>query len=261
LAERLGLPVLTPDNPNAPEFAAGLAGLAPDLAIIVAYGHLIRRPLLDLPRLGFVNLHASLLPSYRGAAPVPWAILRGEAESGVTVFRLDERLDSGGVLARAALPMDPGDTAGSYLEKLAPLGAELLFSTVIGLKAGTVGIEPQNETAASAAPKFKKGDGRIDWSRPWLEIDRKVRAFQPWPLAFTFVPTRKGEARINVLGIARAGAAAGEAGPGRLLSADPGRGLILMAGDGPIRIRLLQPEGRRPMTDGEFLRGTRVIWE
>ncbi|MDR1519207.1 MAG: methionyl-tRNA formyltransferase [Planctomycetota bacterium] len=258
LAAGLGLPLLTPETPNTPDFAAEMRRLAPDLALVVAYGRLIRRDILDIPRLGFVNLHASLLPAYRGAAPVPWAILQGESESGVTVFRLNERFDAGQILARQSLAINPDDTAGSYLEKLAPVGAALVSQTLLGLEAGEVEPEPQDESRVSVAPKFKKKDGRIDWRRSWAEIDRQVRAFQPWPLAYAFVPAAKGEVRINVLGISRSGTEGRGAKPGTLLSADAESGLTIMTGDFPVRLVSLQPEGRRPMSDTDFLRGTRI---
>ncbi len=156
-----------------------MRSLAPDLAVVVAYGHLIRKPLLHIPTRGFVNLHASLLPAYRGAAPVPWAILRGEKESGVSVFQLDEKFDTGAVLAMLALPIADDDTSGSYLAKLAPHGGELMVHTVADIAAGTARPRPQDNTKASAAPKFAKEDGRIDWTLPFAEIERKVRAFQP----------------------------------------------------------------------------------
>ncbi|MDR3077489.1 MAG: methionyl-tRNA formyltransferase, partial [Planctomycetota bacterium] len=154
LAESLGLPLAAPERPNDPEFVARLSGLAPDLAVVVAYGHLIRKPLLEVPRLGFVNLHASLLPAYRGAAPVPWAIMRGEKESGVTVFQLDERFDTGAILARESLALAPDDTTGTYLEKLAPLGAGIMVQTVVKLEAGRIVSQRQDETVASVAPKL-----------------------------------------------------------------------------------------------------------
>ncbi|MDR2391104.1 MAG: methionyl-tRNA formyltransferase [Planctomycetota bacterium] len=258
LAEILGLAVLTPENPNAPEFAAELKRLAPDLGVVAAYGHLLRKPLLGVPPLGFVNLHASLLPAYRGAAPIPWAILNGEKESGVTIFQLNERFDAGAILAKRPLLLEPDDTTGSYLGKLASLGADLMARTLADMEADAVRPLPQDESLASPAPKLEKKDGRIDWRRSCVEIDRQVRAFQPWPLAYTFLVTARGEARINVLRLSRITDGVAGAKPGTLLSADPERGLTIMAGDRPVRIERLQPEGRRPMNDVDFLRGTRV---
>ena len=255
-ARELGLPVICPEKPNTPEFEAELRALAPDLAVVVAYGHLIGKPLLAVPRLGFVNLHASLLPAYRGAAPVPWAILEGEHESGVSVFQLDERFDTGGVIARAALPILPDDTSGTYLAKLAPIGGELMVGAVADIAAGRAQPQPQDNASASRAPKFSKDDGRIDWSLPFAVIERKVRAFQPWPQAFTVFRTAKGDLRVNVVAMTRAEGVAGE--PGGVLSADAGSGLVVATGDGPARIVRLQPEGKRAMSDTDFLRGTKI---
>lgn len=259
LAEELGLPVFQPEKPNTPDFIGCMRDLRPDLAVVVAYGHLIRRELLDIPRLGFVNLHASLLPAYRGAAPVPWAILKGEATSGASVFRLDERFDTGGVIARAELPIAPDDTAESYLRKLAPIGGRLMADALAALAAGRAEVQPQDDARASNAPKLKKEDGRIDWSLPWRDIERKIRAFQPWPLAFTVIPTVKGEVRVNILRLEAATAGAECWKPGEFVTADPKAGLVVMTGDGPVRLALLQPEGRKPMPDADFLRGTRVL--
>ena len=259
LAERLGLPVAAPERPNHPDFVAELAALAPDLAVVVAYGHLIRKPLLELPRLGFVNLHASLLPAYRGAAPVPWAIMNGERESGVTVFQLDERFDSGAVLARASLAIAPDDTSKTYLDKLAPLGAGLLAETALALAAGQAVPQRQDESAASSAPRLGKADGAIDWTRPCAEIERRVRALQPWPRAYAVLPVAGGAMRASILRLSRSGLDGKGAEPGSVVLADPDQGLFVMAGDAPARLEMLQPEGRRPMPDRDFLRGNRVI--
>ncbi len=272
-AEEMGVPVLKPEKPNTPEFAAELRLLRPELAVIVAYGHLIKPLLLEIPPLGFVNLHASLLPAYRGAAPVPWAILKGETVSGATVFRLNEKFDAGAVLGRVRLPILPDDTSGSYLEKLAPLGAALMRETVRALAEGTAEAQPQDEGQASPAPKFTKEDGRLDWTRPFAELERKVRALSPWPLGFTFLPTPKGCMRVNV-GKLVGGEAAEKFNknnsefmkqlasvnttryePGQIMAADAKAGLWVMTGDAPARLTLLQPEGKRMLQDTDFLRG------
>ena len=256
-AERLGLPVLQPEQPNTPEVAAALAELAPDLAVVVAYGHLIKKPLLEIPRRGFVNLHASLLPAYRGAAPVPRAILSGEATSGATVFSLDERFDCGGILGAVELAIDPEDTSGSYLRKLAPLGAGLALATASEFVAGRIEPRPQDESRASRAPKFRKEDGSLDWREPFASLNNKVRALQPWPLAFADLSTSRGAVRINVLRL-EPSPLAGGVPPGTVIAADSASGLVVMAGDQPARIALFQPEGKRAMPDTDFLRGTRI---
>lgn len=258
LALERGIPVLQPEKPNSPEFVAEFAAVAPDLAVIVAYGHLIKRALLDIPPMGFVNLHASLLPAYRGAAPVPWAILRGETVSGATVFRLDETFDTGAVLGQVSLPISPDDDSGSYLRKLAPLGASLMARSISDLVSGRAAPKAQDSTLASLAPKFKKGDGEIDWTKRWDEIECAVRAFQPWPLAFTMLPTAKGALRVNVLRLDAADSEPGDFRPGQILAADQRNGLVVMTGDRPARLALIQPEGKRPMPDKDFLRGTKI---
>ncbi len=273
-AEELGLPVLRPPRPNTPEFAAEFRRLEPDLAVIVAYGHLIKPLLLEIPAKGFVNLHASLLPAYRGAAPVPWAILKGETQSGATVFKLNEKFDAGAVLARVVLPIAADDTSGSYLEKLAPLGAVLMRDTVQALAEGAARAQPQDEGSASPAPKFTKEDGHLDWTRPFAELERKVRALSPWPLGFTFLPNPKGCVRVNVgklLGAEETGkisdnisekvkhsvsGVTNKYSPGQIIAADAKAGLLVMTGDVPARLAVLQPEGRRMMLDTDFLRGT-----
>ena len=258
-AEELGLKVLCPEKPNSPEFEAELGALEPELCVVVAYGHLIRKALLAVPRKGFVNLHASLLPAYRGAAPVPWAILRGESVSGVSVFQLDERFDTGAVIGTDSLPIDDSDTSGTYLAKLAPLGARLMARAVADIAAGRAVPQTQDNAKASAAPKFAKEDGRVDWSLPFAEIERKVRALQPWPQAFAVLPTAKGEVRVNIVEMAPAELDADGMAPGTVLSADGGAGLVIATADRPARLCRLQPEGKRAMQDTDFLRGTKVL--
>lgn len=257
-AEELGLKVLCPEKPNTPEFEAELRALAPGLCVVVAYGHLIRKALLAVPERGFVNLHASLLPAYRGAAPVPWAILSGESVSGVSVFQLDERFDTGAVIATESLPIDASDTSGTYLAKLAPLGARLMERAVADIAAGRAVPQPQDDSRASAAPKFAKADGRIDWSLPFAEIERKVRALQPWPQAFAVLSTAKGDVRVNVVEMTPAETTASGGPPGTVLAADGASGLVIATADLPARLSRLQPEGKRAMADTDFLRGTKV---
>ncbi len=257
IAHKQGIPVLQPENPNSEEFAAEFARLEPLLAIVVAYGHLIRKPLLTIPPRGFVNLHASLLPAYRGAAPVPWAIMAGEKISGVTLFSLDERFDSGDVIGKAEVPINALDTAKTYLKKLAPVGAELVMKTLPDFLAGRILPEAQDESRASKAPKLHKPDGKIDWREPLETIRNKVRALQPWPLAYTTLPTLKGQVRLNILEMEEV-EVEGEFQPGSIILADTKDGLIVMTGDKPARLAVFQPEGRKPMSDIAFLRGTKL---
>lgn len=258
MAERAGLRLWRPEKPNAPEFAPRLDDLGIDLAVVVAYGHLIKQPLLDVPPLGMYNLHASLLPAYRGAAPVPWAILSGEAVSGATVFRLDQRFDTGSILGRVELHIEPDDTSATYLARLAPLGAKLMADTVAGVADGSLRPVPQDNAKASAAPKFRKEDGVLDWREGYAALDRKVRALQPWPLAQAVLPTVKGELRLNVLKMEPAPDAAGGRQPGDIVASDAKSGLVVMAGDRPVRLVEIKPEGKRAMRDVELLCGCRL---
>lgn len=259
-AEELGLSVLTPETPNTPEFAAQMAALKPDLAVVIAYGHLIKKPLLAVPSRGFVNLHASLLPAYRGAAPVPWAILNGESVSGVSVFQLDERFDSGAVIARLEEPILPDDTSGTYLERIAGLGAGVMAEAVAAVGAGAATPQPQDGSRASSAPRLAREDGRIDWALPFDVLERKVRAFQPWPQAFATFATSRGAVRVNIHRLTLPGplSCSGLPPPGTVLAADAGTGLVVMTGDAPARLSRIQPEGKKPMSDTEFLRGTSI---
>ncbi|MCC8189745.1 MAG: methionyl-tRNA formyltransferase [Planctomycetes bacterium] len=257
-AEAMGLPILAPEKPNTPKFEKTLRNLVPELAVVIAYGHLIKPPLRGIPRDGCGNLPAALLPAYRGAAPVPWAIIGGETVSGVSVFQLDERFDTGAVIGMAELPIAPDDTSGSYLRKLAPLGAELLVTVVRAIAAGTAVPQPQDDRRASRAPKFRKQDGRLDWNRPFAELERLVRGLQPWPQAHTRLVTSKGTIRTNVIAMCPADHGPAPLPPGTVLAADARSGLVVMTGDVPARLCCVQPEGRRAMTDTDFLRGTAV---
>lgn len=257
-ALEMGLTVECPQRPNTEEFARRLEGLRPDVAVVVAYGHLIRANLLAIPHFGFVNLHASLLPAYRGAAPVPWAILKGERVSGATVFSLDERFDTGAILGRVEVPILESDTTGTYLERLAPAGAELVGRVLSELEGGVARAVVQDNALASAAPKFTKEDGRIEWGWVFAEIERKVRAFQPWPQAWTVLEGEKGMIRMNVGEVVRVAGEGGGRGAGSVVAADVGAGLVVVTGDGLARLSRIQPEGKRMMADVDFLRGTKI---
>lgn len=253
VALKNNLPVYTPHNIKDPQVAEDLRQYEPDLVVVVAYGHLIPQQLLDIPKFGFINLHASILPKYRGAAPVPFAILNGESETGVTVFRLNNRFDEGDILEIASIPIERKDTSYSLLQKLSPLGADLVCKVIGEFEAGWQHPVAQQEQEASRAPKMEKNDGLLDWNETPDIIDRKVRAYQPWPLCFTFMGKGKKRKRLVITDIEPGPYA--NAAPGEVLQLEDER-LFIACGEGKsIEVISLKPEGKREMSAREFLRG------
>src|ERR1035441_3540647 len=187
LAEKLSLPVLQPLKARDEQFISELRELKSDLMVVVAYGQILPQTILDLPQFACLNVHTSLLPKYRGAAPIQWAIANGDAETGVTIMKMDAGLDTGPVLATRRTPILPTDDAQTLHDRLAQLGAELLAETIPGYVAGNILPQPQPAAGASYAAKIKKDDGRIDWSLPAKRIWNRLRAFTPWPGGFTFL--------------------------------------------------------------------------
>jgi methionyl-tRNA formyltransferase len=248
LALELGLPVLQPAKLRQPEALNQLREWEPDLIVVAAFGQILRSEVLNLPPHGCLNVHASLLPRWRGAAPVQAAILAGDAQTGVTLMKMDEGVDTGGMLAQRGIPIEPDDTGGSLLAKLAELGAGLLIETLPGYLAGKITPDPQDESLATRAPLLKKEDGRLDFTQSAEILARRVRAFQPWPGTFFELDGR-------LLKVRRAHAAAGEAqGGGRLIhDGDPAVG----TGQGLLVLDEVQPEGRKPMAGRAFLAGVR----
>ncbi len=245
-----GIPMLTPPNVNQPESLEALAALKPDILVVVAFGQILRRSLLALAPLGCVNVHASLLPRYRGAAPAPWAIARGETVSGVTTMRMNEKLDAGDILLQRTVPIDSDDTGGSLLLKLARTGAALLPPTLEGLRDGTLRGEPQDERLATFAPKMTKAHGIIEWCLPASEIERRVRAFNPWPCATCEAPFGSGW----TLRVLRARVEPGNGAPGAVLSLE-GDGPLVAAGEDALRLLVVQPAGRKEMNGAAYARG------
>jgi len=250
-ALRLGVPVTQPERiKNNDEFRAQLEGLKPDAIIVVGYGRIIPQWMLDLPPLGNMNLHASLLPKYRGAAPIQWAIARGETVTGVTTMKIDAGLDTGDVLLQKECSIAPDDTAETLSPKLASLGADLTVETLRGLLAGNVHPQPQNDSRATLAPILKKEDGLIDFSKTAGEVVNRLRGFQPWPGAYT-------KFRGKNLQVWKASAVDRELPPGQIEIA----GDQLLAGCGAkssINLMEVQLEGKKRVTAAEFVRGYRL---
>jgi methionyl-tRNA formyltransferase len=257
-AQAHAIPIQQPENVNTAESLNQISALRPDLLVTAAYGQILSAELLALPRLGGINLHGSILPSYRGAAPVARAIQKGETESGVTVIQMTPRIDAGGVIAVARTPIEPDETAGELEERLARLGAPLVVQAVNALAAGPVPILPQDSARVSRAPKLRKDDGLIDWSKPARAIHNLVRAMQPWPAAFTtFRPPGAPPGNPIRLIVHRTGLVDGQGTAGEVLEASGDR-LIIAAGEAALHIVVLQIPGKRPMSAAEFLRGRRL---
>lgn len=249
-----GTPVFQPENVNTPESLDQLRSLEPDLCVVAAYGQLLSRELLDTPRMGAVNLHASLLPKYRGAAPVQFAVLRGEEETGVTIFQIVPSLDAGPILGVVKTPIGPQETSGELETRLAQLAVPLTREVVDRIEQGTAVPIVQDGAEVTRAPRLKKTDGLIDWSRSPRPIDCHVRGMQPWPRAFCFVE-RPGQSPLRV--IVQSVAPHGEptaVPPGHVVASEHGR-LTIASGDGTVEILRIQPEGKRSMNAAEFLNG------
>lgn len=255
VAARFGLEAWQPERCRDPQFLEQVRRLAPELIVAVAYGQILPPNLLAIPPCGCVNVHASLLPKYRGAAPIQWAILNDEPETGITLMQMDAGLDTGPILAQATTPIEPGDRAATLHDRLAALGADLLVRVLPDYGVGAVLPRPQPAEGATYARKIVKEDGRLDWTRPARELWNRVRAFDPWPGAFTDAPTSGGTLRLKVW---RAEVEAEVSGPaGQVLRADRA-GLAVACGHGALRLTEVQREGGRRLSAEGFLAGHRV---
>jgi methionyl-tRNA formyltransferase len=243
-----GLSVIQPARLREPQAQAQLIAWQPAVIVVAAFGQILKPAVLDLPLHGCVNVHASLLPRWRGAAPIAAAIAAGDAETGITLMRMDVGLDTGPMLARRAEPIHPEDTTASLTERLAQLGATLLIETLPRYFSGAIQPQPQNESHATYAPQLKKEAGHLDFSRPAIELERQVRAMTPWPGAFALWQGQP-------LKILRAEVMAARKERGIVLQT--ARGPAVMAADAALLLLDVQPPGKRPMPALDFLRGTR----
>jgi len=260
-AESLRLSVWSPESVNTSDAQSRIKSLAPDLLIVCDYGEILRPETLATTRFGGINLHGSLLPKYRGAAPVQWAILRGETETGNSIIQMTPGLDAGPLLAQQRTAIDPDEDAEQLENRLAVMGAELVVKVIEELEADTARSITQDGSLASKAPRLKKEQGAIDWSRPSREIKNQVRALRPWPRAYTFWLRQRGDPlRLNIDRVMFTSPTAEVTSairqPGAILEATPG--LIIATGDEPLEILELQPAGKRPMPAADFLRGNRL---
>ncbi len=244
-----GLPLRQPSTLKEPEQQRSLRELGADLMVVVAYGLLLPPPVLDAPRLGCINIHASLLPRWRGAAPIQRAILAGDRETGVSIMQMDEGLDTGPVLHRVVTPIHPGDTAGTLHDRLASLGAQALLDTLDRIMEGSARPVPQEEAAATYAPKIEKQEAVLDWNASAEELDRRVRAFNPWPVAQT---TWKG--KVLRIWQAEPLAEMPDAPAGTVVRAGK-EGIDVATGNGMLRITRLQGAGGKPLDAAAFLNG------
>jgi methionyl-tRNA formyltransferase len=253
LATENGLPVAQPATLKSAEGRAVLDGWAPDLLVVVAYGLILPPSVLMLPRLGCLNIHGSVLPRWRGAAPIQRAVLAGDGETGVSIMQLDEGLDTGPVLLERRLPIGPHDTAGDLHDALSELGARALLEAIDGLVTGELLPRAQSAEGVTYAAKIEKTEARVDWSAPAVQIDRRIRAFNPWPVA----ETRMAGEGLRLLRSSVADAHARAAPPGTVLGlADDG--LRVACGEGVLAVNELQRAGKRPVSARDFTNAVRL---
>lgn len=255
-AARRNFPVLQPERARSEMFIQTLRELAPDLIVVAAYGQILPVAVLELPRFGGLNVHTSLLPNYRGAAPIQWALLNGDAETGVTIMKMDAGMDTGAILTVERTPIAPEDNAATLHDRLARLGAELLLRTIPDYVAGKIQPRPQPAEGASHARKLTKEDGRLDWTQPARVLWNRVRAFTPWPGAFTFLRTEPKPTLLKIQEAEVVGQSPSR--PGEILEANA-RGIVVGCGEGALRILKLQREGGRRMSAAEFLAGHKLL--
>lgn len=255
VAEQLGVPVLQPERPRGEEFQAELAALGAELSVVAAYGQLLVDEVLALPARGSINVHASLLPELRGAAPINWSIIRGHDRTGVTIMRIVRQLDAGPILHQVEEPLGERMTAGELSERLAALGAKALEETLERLAAGECEEREQDHERTTYAPKLSREAARLDWSLPAEEVDRWIRGCDPWPAAWSELDGRPVQFFDPTVLPAFGSPEPPAAPPGRVLDADPRTGVTVAAGRGAVRIGAVKPAGRSRMGSADWIRG------
>lgn len=246
-----GLPILQPEHARGEEFMASIAALEPEISVVVAYGQVLKPEVLELPKFGSINIHASLLPELRGAAPVHWAIIRGCETTGVTIMKMEAGLDSGPVLFQVPEPVRSDESMGELATRLSEIGAEALIDTLAMMEGGMVGEEPQDHSRATYAPKVDRAVARLDWSLPALELSRWMRGLDPAPGAWSTL--RDADVKLFR---PRVEVHSGE--PGTVLEVDEEVGVLVAAGEEAVRVREVQPAGRKRMNAAEWIRGRGV---
>ena len=252
LAEQHHIPVLQPPSVRKEPFIEQMRQLAPDLLVVVAYGKILPGTLLRLPRLGAINVHGSLLPRYRGAAPIQWALINGETESGITIMQMDEGMDTGDILLSVPVAIGPQETAGELFDRLARLGGETLGPAIDRLNQGQLTPHPQDHARASAAPMLTKEMGHLDWNLPAARLHCLIRGLDPWPSAYGFINGKRYRFFDPEIVPLRS-----PQSPGTICRAD-NQGLLVATGDDCLLIHALQPEGKRRMEVATCLRGARL---
>ncbi len=255
LAVTHGIPVYQPENASSPESVSYLRSLEPDLFVVIAFGQILKKDALSIPAKCAINLHGSLLPKYRGAAPTNWAVINGDTSSGVTVIRLNEKMDEGDIILKAALGIGPEDTNITVNEKLSDLGAKILMESVSRIEKGSAEFTRQDASQATIARKLRKEDGVIDWSKPAAVIHNRVRGLMPWPGAYTYWNNKA--LKVLSTGIYDyPDSPAAETG--EVLDVVEGKGIIVKTGSVPIAITYLQLEGKKVLDADSFVRGHRI---
>jgi methionyl-tRNA formyltransferase len=252
VAERRAIPILSPEKIRDPEFITRLRALNPAIIVVVAFGRILPKSIVDLAPYGCVNVHYSLLPKYRGAAPAAWTIINGENQGGVTTMRLVQKMDAGPLYLQEAVPLAADETTGSLQAKLTPVGARLLLETIRRLKEGSIQPQEQNEAEASLAPMIRKEDGLIDWTQPAIAIERRIRGFNPWPSAYTrFLGKLLKVHRAKIVATIKTGE------PGEVVRADK-NGFWVATGLGILALEEVQLENKRRIAGVEFIKGARI---